>query len=100
VPQVVNPESRADASPAARGHEYGPSPVGQPHHAPARHREHQVVRVLARHGLSDLANQKPGDRDGAGLVRLRGAQNDVAADVGEGTVNIDPAAAQVDIADA
>lgn len=100
MPQVVKPKSRADAGPAARGQEGGTSPVGQPQHAPARHREHQVIRFLVRHGLGDLASQEPGDRDGAGLMRLRGAQDDVTADIGEGSPDVDPTAAQVNIADA
>ena len=67
--QVVNPESGADAGPAVRGQEDGASPVRQPQHAPGWHREHQVVRFLARHGLSDLAGQEPGSgRCGTGAT--------------------------------
>jgi hypothetical protein len=99
VPKVVNPKSRADTGLAACGQENGTPPVGQPQHASAGHCEHEIVGRLARDGLGDLASQKPGDRDGPGLVRLRGAQDDAAADVGECAPDVYPAAAQVDIAD-
>ena len=39
-------------------------------------------------------------RDGAGLVRFGGTEHDAAAHVGEGAANVDPAAGQVDVADA
>jgi len=80
VPQIVKPEPRADTDPATRRQEDSTSPVGQSQHAPARHREQQVG-FFARHSLGELAGQKPRDRDGAGLVRLRRAQDDAAANV-------------------
>ena len=98
MPQVVNPEARADAGPVAGEQEDVAPPVGQPQRAPAMRREHQVVRPLAPGGLADLVGQEPGDRDSSGLVRLGRAQDDAAADVGEGPPDVDSAAAQVDIA--
>jgi hypothetical protein len=56
--------------------------------------------VLARDGRREFGGEEPGQRDAAGLVRFRGAQDDPAADVGEGTADIDAAAVEVDVADA
>ena len=59
-----------------------------------------VVGVLACDGGCDFCSQEPGQRDGAGLVRFRGAQDDTAANVGVGAADIDAAAVKVDVADA
>jgi hypothetical protein len=45
------------------------------------------VGVLARDGGRE-PGEEPGQRDGAGLVRFRGAQDDPAADVGEGAADL------------
>ena len=47
-----------------------------------------------------LAGQERRHRDSTGLVRLGRTEDDMAADVGEGPVHIDPAAAEVDVASA
>ena len=39
------------------------------------------------------------DRDRPGLVRFRGAEHDVPADIREGPSYVDPAATQVDVAE-
>jgi hypothetical protein len=59
-----------------------------------------VVGVPACDGGCDFCSQEPGQRDGAGLVRFRGAHDDTAANVGVGAADIDAAAVKVDVADA
>lgn len=53
--------------------------------------------MLASDGRRQVGCQEPGQRDGAGPVGFRGAQDDMAADVGEGAADIDAAAAEVDV---
>jgi hypothetical protein len=55
--------------------------------------------VLASDGRRDLDGQEPGQRDSPGLVGFGGAQDDTAADVGEGAADIGAAAVEVDVAD-
>jgi hypothetical protein len=55
--------------------------------------------MLSSDGRNDLG-EEPGQRDGAGLMRFRGAQDDTTAHVGERTADIDAAAVDVDVADA
>jgi hypothetical protein len=100
VPQVVDPESVTETSAAASGHEDRASPVGQPRDAAAGSGEHELVSMLASDGRRQLDSQEPGQRNGTGLMRFRGAEDDTAADVGEGAADIDAAAIEVDIADA
>jgi len=96
----VNAEPGADPGLNAGGQEDRPSPVGQPQDAAVRHGEYEIIGALALDGRRDLAGQEAGHRDGTGLVRFRGAENDTATDVREGPADVDPAAVQVDIADA
>ena len=56
--------------------------------------------MLADDSRRDLGGDEPGNRDGPGLVRFRGAQDDAPADVGEGPPDIDAAAVEIDVADA
>ena len=56
--------------------------------------------MLASDSRSELGGDEPGNRDGPGLMRFRGAEDDAAADVGEGAPDVDSAAAEVDVADA
>ena len=56
--------------------------------------------MLADDGRPDLGDGEPGNRNGPGLVRFRGAQDDAPADVGEGAPDIDAAAVEIDVADA
>ena len=100
VPQIMNPEPVAETGTTAGRDEGRASPVRQPHHAAARHGEHELIGVLARDRSRDLGGQEPGQRDGAGLVRFRAAQDDTAADIGKGAADIDSAAIEVDVADA
>jgi hypothetical protein len=65
-----------------------------------RHGEYKIIRFLAQHGLGDLASQESGNRDCPGLMRFRRAKDDAAADVAERSPDVDPAASQVDVADA
>ena len=99
MPQVVNPEPVAETGQGAGGQEDGAPPVRQPHDAAARHGEHEIIGVLAGDSFGELGGDEPGNRDGAGLMRLGRAQDDMAADVGKGTPDVDPTAAEVDVAD-
>jgi hypothetical protein len=63
---------------------------------PPGHGEHELVSVLAYDSRRELGGEEPGQRDGAGLVRFRGTQDDPAAHVGEGTADTDTAAIEVD----
>ena len=100
MPQIVNPEPVAETSASAGRHEGGVPPVGQPHDAAAGRGEHQIVGALAVDGHHQLGSDEARDGNSPGLVRFRGAQDDPAADVGEGTPDIDAAAVEVDVADA
>ena len=55
--------------------------------------------MLAVDGRRELGGDEPRQRNGTGLIRLRGAQDDVATNIREGTPNIHPAAPEVDVAD-
>ena len=88
VPQVMDPKPVAETEAAAGRDEGRASPVRQPHHAAARHGEHELIGVLARDRSRDLGGQEPGQRDGAGLVGFRSAQDDPAADVGKGAADL------------
>ena len=46
-----------------------------------------------------LDGEEPGNRDGPGLMRFGSAEDDAAADVGEGAADVDAAAVEVDVAD-
>ena len=100
MPQVVNPETITETGTSAGGHECDEPPVGQPHDAAAGHGEHEIIGALAVDTRRQLDGDKPRERDGPGLVRFRGAQDDPAADIGEGAPHIDAAAVEVDIANA
>ncbi len=100
MPQVVNPEPVTETGTSAGGLERDEPPVGQPHNAAAGHGEHEIIGALAVDTRRQLGGDKPRERDGPGLVRFRGAQDDVAADIGEGAPHIDAAAVEVDVADA
>jgi len=67
MPQVVNPEPVAETGAAARWHEDGIPPVGQPHNAAARHGEHKLVGTLAIGGRRELVGDEPNLRDMACL---------------------------------
>jgi hypothetical protein len=58
------------------------------------------MRSAGGDGRCDLGSDELRNRDGSGLVRLEGAEDDPAADVGEGAADVDPAAGEVDVADA
>lgn len=55
--------------------------------------------MLAGDRGRQLAGEEPGNRDRTGLMRLRSTEDDLAADVGEGSPDVDAAAGQVDVAD-
>jgi len=94
MPQVVNPETIAETGTSAGGLERGEPPVGQPHDAAAGHGEHELVGALAVEARRQLGGDKPRERDGPGLVRFRDAEDDPAADIGEGAPDIDAAAVE------
>ena len=50
------------------------------------------VGMFASNSRRELGGHKPGQRNSAGLVGFRGAQDDTAANIGEGTTDIDAAA--------
>jgi hypothetical protein len=83
VPQIMNPEPVAETGTTAGRDEGRASPVRQPHHAAARHGEHGLIDVPARDRSRARGGQEPGQRDGAGLVRFRGTQDDTTADIGK-----------------
>jgi len=96
----VDAETITETSASAGGQEGGMPPVGQPHDAAAGHGEHEVVGALAADGRRELGGDEPRERNGPGLVRFRGAQDDPAANVGESAPHVDTAAVEVDVADA
>jgi hypothetical protein len=97
--QVVNAEAVAEPGAAAGGQEDGAPPVGQADDAAAGHGEDELVSVLSVGGRREFGGDEPWNRDGPGLVRFGGAEDDMAADVGEGAPDIDAAALEVDVAD-
>jgi hypothetical protein len=96
----MNPEPVTETGASAGGHEGGEPPVGQPHDAAAGHGEHKIIGAFAIDSRRQLGGDKARERDGPGLVRFRGTQDDPAADIGEGAPHIDAAAVEVDVADA
>ena len=56
--------------------------------------------MLAARGGCQFGGDETGDRNGPGLMRLWGAEDDPAAHVREGAMHVDPAAGEVDVADA
>ena len=56
--------------------------------------------MLADDSRRDLGDDEPGNRNGPGLMRFRGAQDDAPADIGEGAPDIDATAVEIDVADA
>ena len=75
VPQVVNSETITETGTSAGGHERDEPPVGQPHDAAAGHGEHEIIGALAVDTRRQLDGDKSRERDGPGLVRFRGAQD-------------------------
>jgi hypothetical protein len=95
----MDPEPVTETSAAAGWHEDRAPPVGQPQDAAAGSGEHELVSVPADHGRRQLDGQEPGQRDGAGLMRFRGAEDDTGADIRERAADIDATAVEVDVAD-
>jgi hypothetical protein len=96
----MGPEPVAETGAAAGRDEDRAPPVGQPQDAAAGSGEHELVSMLADNGGCQLDGQEPGQRDGTGLMRFGGAEDDTAADIGECAADIDAAAIEVDVADA
>jgi hypothetical protein len=82
VPQVMNPEAVTERGAMTGRYESGAPPVGQPHDAAPRHGEHEVIGPLAVDGGGQVDDDEPRNRDGPGLVRLWGTEDDTPADIG------------------
>ena len=87
--EVLNAETVAEPGAAAGGQEDGAPQVRQPDDAAAGYGEYELVSVLSVGDRREFGGDEPWNRDGPGLVRFGGAENDMAADVGEGAPDVD-----------
>jgi hypothetical protein len=97
VSQVVNAEAVAETGSRTSWDESGASPVGQPHDRATRHGEHEVVRPFAIDGGGQVHGDEPGNGNGPGEMRLRCAEDDTPAHVGESAADVDATAVEVDV---
>ena len=65
------------------------APVAKAQNAPRRRREHEVIGSLACHLLGERIDQRARDGHRATLMRLRGAEDGPAADLGDGLGDLD-----------